>query len=235
MKAVVDHAVADARAYERGGADAVIVENFGDAPFTPKAVAPETVAAMAVAGQAVRDAVSLPLGFNVLRNDGHAALALCAAAGGSFLRVNVLSGAMVTDQGLIEGCAYELLRLRRTLAPHVKIFADVHVKHASPLAPMPIEIAAVDAWERGGADALVLSGTGTGAATDLGEVERVRAACPDAKLAIGSGIHAGTVKQYLRFVDTVIVGSSLKRGGKLHAPVDPKRVATLAKLIASSR
>lgn len=130
-------AVDDARACKDGGTDAVVIENFGDAPFGKGAVPPETVAAMAVIGSAVRDAVGLPLGFNVLRNDGLAALALCAACGGDFIRVNVLSGAMVTDQGVIEGNAFSVTRLRRQLAPNAKILADVHVKHAAPLGNVP--------------------------------------------------------------------------------------------------
>ena len=227
--AVLARAVADARAYEHGGADAVVVENFGDVPFTRNAVPPETVAAMAVAGRAVREAMKLPLGFNVLRNDAHAALALCAACGGSFIRVNVHSGAMLTDQGVIEGAAFETLRLRRALCPHAQILADVLVKHAAPLTPLPIEIAARDTLERGLADALIISGTGTGEATDLRDVERARAACPKARLLIGSGINAGSVADYLRCADGVIVGSSLKKRGRVDQPVDEKRVAGLVK------
>jgi hypothetical protein len=229
MEAILAAAVADARAYERGGADAVVVENFGDVPFTKDAVPPETISAMAAAGRAVREAVKLPLGFNVLRNDAHAALALCAACGGSFIRVNVHTGAMVTDQGVIEGRAFETLRRRATLCPHVKILADVHVKHAAPLAPLPIEIAARDTLERGLADALVVSGTGTGVATDLRDVERVREACPKAPILIGSGITAGNARDYLAFANGVIVGSSLKKPGGVHRPVDERRVAALAR------
>ena len=55
------------------------------------------------------------MGINVLRNDAQAAMGIAAASGASFVRVNVLSGAMLTDQGLIEGQAAELLRLRRQL------------------------------------------------------------------------------------------------------------------------
>jgi uncharacterized protein len=227
--AVVAAATADARAYERGGADALFIENFGDVPFTKGPVPPETVAAMAVAGRGVRDAVKLPLGFNVLRNDAHGGLALCAACGGAFIRVNVHSGAMVTDQGVIEGQAFATLRLRRQLCPEVQIFADVHVKHALPLAPLPIEISARDTLERGLADALIISGTGTGVAADLRDVERARTACPQARILIGSGITAENVAAYLRFADGVIVGSSLKRSGRVDQPVDEKRVAALVK------
>src|SRR5881392_3708175 len=133
MADVVKRAVADAHAYERGGAHAIFIENFGDIPFTKSSVGPETIAAMAAAGCAVRQAVALPLGFNVLRNDAHTALALCAACGGAFIGVNVHSGVMVTDQGVIEGQAFATLRLRRALCPGVLILADVHVKHAAPL------------------------------------------------------------------------------------------------------
>lgn len=224
---VVRSAVTDARAYAEGGADAVVVENFGDVPFSKHAVPPETVAAMAVAGAAVREAVELPMGFNVLRNDGLSALALCAACGGDFLRINVLSGSMVTDQGLIEGDAFALLRKRRELLPHGKILADVLVKHAAPLGDLSLEIAARDTLERGLADALIVSGTGTGDTTRVEDVRRVRTACPDAAILLGSGVTAANVGEYLEYADGVIVGSSLKRGGKLTQAVDPRRVAAL--------
>ncbi|MGZ5545071.1 MAG: BtpA/SgcQ family protein, partial [Limisphaerales bacterium] len=45
--AIIERAVADTKAYEKGGADALVIENFGDAPFTSKSVAPETLARFA--------------------------------------------------------------------------------------------------------------------------------------------------------------------------------------------
>src|SRR5258706_13700412 len=229
MADIIKSAVADAVAYERGGAHAVFIENFGDGPFTKRNVAPETIAAMTAAGCAVRAAVKLPAGFNVLGNDARAALALCAACGGDFIRVNVHSGAMLTDQGIIEGDAYHTLRYRETIAPGAQIFADVHVKHAVPLGDWTLEDAANDTLERGLADALIVSGVGTGKAADIGDVERVRLACPHAKILLGSGVNVGNVKDFLRIADGVIVGSSLKRDGKLANSVDARRVAALVK------
>jgi len=231
MGEVIDAAVADARAYERGGAHAVFLENFGDLPFTKHAVGPETVAAMAAAGCAVRNAIKLPVGFNVLRNDACAALALCAACGGRFIRVNVHTGAMWTDQGLVEGTAYGTLRFRARVAPQVEIFADVHVKHAVPVGDWKLEVAAWDTWERGLADALIVSGVGTGQAADARDLRRLRRACPRAKLLVGSGVDAANVGDYLKEADGFIVASSLKAGGRLTNPVDPRRVAALARAI----
>lgn len=231
VESVIDFAVKDARAYERGGADALFIENFGDVPFTKGSVAPETIAAMAAAGRAIRQAVRLPIGFNVLRNDARAALALCAVCGGEFIRVNVHTGAMLTDQGLIEGNAYETLRYRQRVCPKVQIFADVHVKHAVPLGNWTIEDAARDTVERGLADALIVSGAGTGLAADVADVERVRRTAPAAKVLLGSGVTVANVRDFLPVADGFIVGSSLKLGGKLSNNVDPKRVAALARAI----
>ena len=231
---IIKHAVADARAYEKGGAHAIFIENFGDVPFTKHSVGPETVASMAAVGRAVREAVSLPIGFNVLRNDARAALALCAACGGSFIRVNVHCGAMLTDQGLIEGNAHDTLRYRQAICPSAQIFADVHVKHAVPLGDQALEDAAHDTLERGLADALIISGTGTGRAADPDDVQRVHAACPSARLLLGSGVTSENAHQFLPYADGFIVASSLKVGGRLSNPVDAKRVAALARAMKSS-
>jgi membrane complex biogenesis BtpA family protein len=230
LERLIEAAVNDARAYERGGAHAVFVENFGDVPFTKSNVAPETLTSMTAAGRAIRAAVKIPIGFNVLRNDARAALALCAACDGNFIRVNIHTGAMLTDQGIIEGDAYETLRYRARVCPGAEILADVHVKHAVPLGNWPLDIAARDTLERGLADALIVSGTGTGEAAEVSDLETVRRACPSAKILLGSGVTAENVHEYSQ-ADGFIVGSSLKREGKLANPVDAKRVMRLARAI----
>jgi membrane complex biogenesis BtpA family protein len=227
LEAIVSGALADARAYEAGGCDAVVIENFGDAPFTGSSVGPETVAAMAVAGRRVKRALSLPVGFNVLRNDAAAALGLCAACEGSFIRVNVHTGAMLTDQGVIEGDAYGTVRRRDALCPEVKIFADVLVKHAAPMAPTTIERAAEETLGRGKADGLIVSGEATGAVVDMGELRRVREACPEATLLIGSGVDEGNAGTLLEYADVLIVGTSVKKDGVTTNPVDGERVKRL--------
>ncbi|HWX21224.1 MAG TPA: BtpA/SgcQ family protein [Candidatus Binatia bacterium] len=231
LQGVLDAAVADARAYQRGGANALFIENFGDVPFTKTKVGPETVAAMTAAGCAVRAAVGLPLGFNVLRNDACAALALCAACGGSFIRVNVHTGVMLTDQGLLEGDAYATVRYRRQICPDARIFADVHVKHAVPLGDWAIGDSARDTSERGLADALIISGAGTGLAAEAADLQRVRAACGSARILLGSGVTVQNIREYLPLADGFIVGTALKLDGRISNPVDPKRVAALSRRI----
>jgi len=228
---VINNAVVDATAYDRGGAHALFIENFGDAPFAKGQVGPETIATMAVVARAIREHTKLPFGFNVLRNDAKGALALCAATGGSFIRVNVHSGAMITDQGIIEGDAYNTVRYRQQVCPNVQIFADVHVKHAEPLGEAGVGDTARETVERGLADAVIISGIGTGFATDFGDLELARRALPHGRILIGSGVNTHNVSEYLRLADGFIVGSSLKFNGRLASHVDQKRVAALAKIV----
>src|SRR5574341_1469029 len=131
MARVVDAALADARALVGGGVEALLVENYGDAPFTAGRVEPATVAAMAVVAAELRRALPRTmLGVNVLKTDARAALAVAAAAGARFVRVNVHAGAVVADQGVVQTDAYHTLRDRRLLGAEVAIFADVGGKHA---------------------------------------------------------------------------------------------------------
>ena len=233
MVRVVASALIDARALIDGGADALLVENFGDAPFTPGRVEPATVAAMSVVAAEIRRALPrAPLGVNVLKNDARAALAVAAAVGAEFIRVNVHAGAVLADQGIVQSDAYGTLRDRRLLGVDVAIFADVGGKHAVPLAPVELEQTARDLVHRGLADALVVSGPATGQATPLAEVKRVRSAVPNVPLLIGSGVTAETAAEFLSVADGLIVGTSVKRDGDVEQPVDRARVE---KLVAAAR
>ena len=232
MGAVVRAALDDARALAEGGADALVVENHGDVPFTAGRVDAASVAGMAVAIAEIRRQLSLPVGVNVLKNDVRSALAVAAATGARFVRVNVHVGAVAADQGVIQSEAHDTLRYRRLLGLDIRILADVQAKHGVPLAPVPIEQEARDCWERGLADALVVSGVATGQPTPMSDLKRVRGAVPDAPLLVGSGATPETVAELLSVADAVIVGTSLKRDGRLANPVDVERVR---RLVAAAR
>lgn len=228
MERAIGLALADARALLDGGMDAILVENYGDVPFSAGRVEPSTIAAMAVIVAALRAALpTIPLGVNVLKNDARAALAVACATGAQFMRVNVHAGAVVADQGLVQTEAYHTLRDRRMLGADVRLFADVQGKHAVPLAPVELEQEARDLVHRGLADALVVSGRATGEATALADVKRVRSAVASVPLLVGSGVTPDTVAELLSVADGVIVGTFVKRDGTVSNPVDPERVRRL--------
>ncbi len=235
MDRVIEAAVEDARALERGGADGLAAENFFDSPFAKGRVEAHTVAAMTLCIREIRKAVSIPVGVNVLRNDGLSALSIAAVTGADFIRVNVLTHAMVTDQGIIEGIAYELSRLYTALGARALLFADVMVKHAYPLGSIDIQTAARDIAHRGGADVIVVSGTGTGAPIDPEELKRVKEAVPGTPLASGSGVTPENYTSYAPYLDFVIIGTWLKKDGSVENPVDPERVRQCSGIIRGKR
>ena len=235
MTDLLDRALDDANVLVQGGLDGLLVENFGDAPFFPRRVPPETVAAMAVVVREILRSVTVPVGVNVLRNDAAAALGVAVASGASFIRVNVHSGVMFTDQGRLEGQAHRTLRLRAALRSPVLILADVMVKHATPPPGMALESAARDTWERGLADGLILTGPETGKPLDTDDLRRVRAALPpEAKIWVGSGTTPESAPRLLEMADGIIVGSSLEREGKAGGPVDPERVRAFSRALGRS-
>lgn len=225
---VIEQALIDARAIRDGGCDGFAIENFGDRPFTRARVAAETVAAMTRVIAEIIHEVALPFGVNVLRNDPLSALAIAAATGAAFIRVNVHTGAMLTDQGVIEGDAYNTLRQRAALAPDVAIFADHLVKHAVPLGAVDPLQSAKDLRLRGLADALIVTGAETGGAADPERLHALRAALPDTPLLLGSGLTAANASAFAE-ADGAIVGTSIKRDGEVDAPVDVARVEALVR------
>ena len=224
MHDVIDAALADARALRDGGAAAIIYENFGDKPFTRGRVEAETIAAMARAIAAVSAEVKLPIGVNVLRNDALSALGIAAATGAAFIRINVHTGAAITDQGIIEGDAYTTLRKRAALCPDVLIFADYLVKHATPMG----EVSPHDLRFRGLADALIVTGAATGSAADPARLTSLREALEDTPLIAGSGVGAGNAGRF-EAADAAIVGTAAKREGNVDAPVDAERFAAIVR------
>ncbi|MDZ8053649.1 MAG: photosystem I biogenesis protein BtpA [Aulosira sp. ZfuVER01] len=225
LKTVIDRAEQEATALASGGVDGIIVENFFDAPFTKNQVDPAVVSAMTVVVQRIQNMVTLPVGLNVLRNDAKSAMAIASCVRAQFIRVNVLTGVMATDQGLIEGEAHQLLRYRRELGTDVKILADVLVKHARPLSSPNLTVAVKDTIERGLADAVILSGWATGSPPNIEDLELACGAANGTPVFIGSGANWENIATLMQAADGVIVSSSLKRHGRIEQPIDPIRVS----------
>ncbi len=223
---VIARAVDDAQALDRGGVDGILVENFHDAPFYKGNVPPETVSALTVVAEAVRETTSLPLGINVLRNDPIAALAIARVIGGAFIRVNVHMGVYDTDQGRIEGQAARTLRYRDQIgARDISIWTDARVKHAVPVAPFRSLTEEIDTLvTRGCSDAIILTGVATGKPIDLKELHALDLTTIPVPVLVGSGVTADTIKTLSRIADGAIVGTACKRHGNIENEVDEDRV-----------
>ncbi len=222
---VVSRARADAEVLVEGGVDAVIVENMGDVPYLKGHVPPETVAAMALATAEVAD-VGVPVGVQVLAAANREALGVAVAAGASFIRVEGFAYAHVADEGWIDACAGELLRVRQALGAKVAVWADVRKKHAAHAITGDLTLTEL---AKGavfcGADALVVTGMATGMPTARADVIAARAA--GRKVLVGSGVTESDAHELAEVADGLIVGSSLKENGTWWGPVELERVRRL--------
>ncbi len=223
FKKVLQLALEDAKHLAQGGMDGLLLENLGDAPYFPRRVEAISLAAMTEAATHLRR-FGLPFGINVLRNDARGALAVAEASGASFIRVNVHVGALATDQGILQGRSHETLRLRRG---RILVFADISVKHASPLVWADPAQEAKNLLSRGLSDALIVSGRETGHPVDRNLLRAVKEASEGAPVLIGSGISAKNLPSLLEIADGAIVGTALKQIGGIQSPVDPEKVRAL--------
>ena len=233
IEAAIERAAREARVYAEAGFTALMIENMHDRPYPKRSTGPEIVAAMTAIGLAVRAAVKLPLGVQVLAGANREALAVAAACGASFVRVEGFVFAHVADEGLIEADAAELLRYRRAIgADGIAVFADVKKKHASHAITADLDVAeTARAAEFSLADGVVVTGSSTGRPADAAEVERVAAAVAIPVL-VGSGLDPANLTAFTA-ADAFIVGSSVKRDGHWSAPLEPARAQAMGEAFAA--
>jgi membrane complex biogenesis BtpA family protein len=237
MAAIIARAVTDAKVYEKGGMNGVIVENHGDIPFLkPADIGPEIIAAMAVIATAVREAVGIPVGVNLLANAAIGSLAIAKASGARFIRVNQWVNAYVSNEGVIEGESAKALRYRKMIdAEDVSIFADVHVKHGAHaiVGDRSVSEQARDV-EFYDADVAIATGNRTGDSVPDEEIAAIR---DGARLPIiaGSGVTAANARHVLGKLDGAIVGSSLKLDGVWWNRVELSRVEALVREVEALR
>ena len=229
---VLERALLDTHALKSGGVQIAILENFGDAPFVRGSVEPHIVSMMTAIAIKIRD-LGIELGINVLRNDAQSALAIAVAVDAKLIRINVHTGAAWTDQGLIQGNAYETLLYKKRLDADIAIAADVMVKHATPAGTRSLLDAAKDTLYRGRVDHIIVTGTATGATVAMEELKQLRLALPHASILIGSGLNLSNVRQVLSHADGAIVGTYFHEDADLLKPLDATRVRTLLDVVES--
>ncbi len=226
MTGILDAMRRDAAIYREAGIDTVIVENYGDLPFTKGRVDAAVTSAMTRVVDMAQREFGLTVGVNVLRNDVLTAVSIAAMTGARFVRANVYVGVMQTESGIIEGCAHAVQQEIKRLGAEVEVWADLDVKHAAPLVQRSLADQADDAIERSFASALIITGKATGAAADPEAVAALRAHTAESPIYVGSGANERTIPQ-MPGATGFIVGTAMKRDGIVTEPVDPARVRSI--------
>ena len=228
---IVAQAKREAALYREAGVDGIAIENMHDVPYLRGEVGPEIVAAMALVGQAVKAESGLPVGIQILAGANLEAMAVAHAANLDFIRAESFAFAHVADEGLIESSAAKLLRYRKMIgADRVQVWADVKKKHSSHAITADISLGVmaetVD-FMRG--DAVIITGSATGDAPKLADVEEAKAHCR-LPVILGSGVDDKNIAEFWPKADGFIIGSFFKREGKWQNDVDGRRVEAFMKI-----
>ncbi len=228
IKEIISEAVRDAELLEKGGVDAIMIENMHDRPYLNRNVGPEVVSAMTAVAVELRHNINLPLGIQILAGANKEALAVALAACFDFIRAEGFVFGHLADEGWMNSDAGELLRYRKQIgAEHIKIFTDIKKKHSSHAVSVDVSIAeTAKAAEFFLSDGVIVTGAATGEKASVEEVKAVKQALK-IPVIIGSGIDAQNIHEYWDSADAFIVGSSLKIGGNWENPVDINRVREL--------
>lgn len=228
VETLLQQVLAEARIYRDAGFTALAIENMHDRPYLKGGVGPEITAAMTAIAREVKRETGLVLGIQVLAAANREALAIAHASGADFVRVEGFVYAHVADEGVIESCAGELLRYRRTIgAERVLIFADIKKKHSAHAITADVSIVeTAKAAEFFLADGVIVSGAATGEPASPDEVGDVVRAVR-VPVLVGSGITPANLTRFST-AHGFIVGSSVKEGGVWCNPLDRDAVRALA-------
>ena len=209
---VLTRAQADLAALQEGGVDAVMFENNFDVPKFATML-PETAAHFQELLEALVPETHVPWGLCPLWNDYNFGFTMCAKFGGSIVRVPVFVDDVETVYGTFIAEPEAVLAARKVAqAEHVKIYADVHVKHAKMIHPRPFVESIRDAVHHG-ADGVIVTGQWTGDPPSVEQcAEAKREAGPDVAILTGSGMTAENISSFAPHLDATIVGTAFKQG-----------------------
>ena len=222
---LVQQAREEARVYRECGVDGVIIENMHDVPYIKGQVGPEIVAAMAIIGSEVKNECRLPVGVQILAGANIEAMAVAHTAGLDFIRAEGYAYAHVADEGIIEASAAKLLRYRKMIgAERVQVWADVKKKHSAHAITSDVSLGqTAETVEFMGADCVIVTGSVTGEAPQLKDVNEAKSHC-HLPVFLGSGISETNIDQFSKEADGFIIGTAFKVDGLWSNTVDPNRV-----------
>lgn len=228
---VIERAVSDAIFLEQCGFSAVLIENEDlclDAHMSKV-----QFAGLSMVVSAVRQAVKLPIGITAGCLNYEESLSIAKVVEADFIRTPIFVDTVMNYNGIIEPCSGKVVAYRKSIgAEHVKILADIQVKHYYMLNPS-IDITVSAKWaQRQGADAVIVTGCSTGVATSMEDIKRVKNSV-SIPVAVGSGVNEMNIAQQLEIADIMIIGTCLRKDGRMSEPIDENKAAALIR--AASR
>ncbi|MEM4718071.1 MAG: BtpA/SgcQ family protein, partial [Desulfurococcaceae archaeon] len=94
---LIEQAVYESKVLDDLGYTGVIVENYGDYPYSKRVVDPLILSSMSIITREVVRNPGFKVGVNLLRNSGREAYAIAVTTKARFIRVNTLVDTILSD------------------------------------------------------------------------------------------------------------------------------------------
>ncbi len=170
----------------------------------------------------------LVIGVNILPNEFHFAFRLAGKYDAQFIQLDYVAGKY--DKGELNFSAYS--RMKENF-PDIVVLGGVWPKYYTPVKYSDLETDVITGMER--AEAIVVTGDGTGLETPYDKIERFREIMGDHPLVIGAGLTPQNAYRQLCIADGAIVGTCFKVGDQTNNIVDRLKVRDFMSVVKEAR
>ena len=216
----IKRALEEISLFEEESLDGVIVENYHS----------RSVVAVIDTLEEIRKLnLKILLGVNILPNDFEWAFTIAQGYDADFIQLDHVAGIYGTDTTL-NLPFYDAFRHEY---PEILVLGGVWSKYYQPVKNSNLETDLREGMQR--ADAIAVTGAGTGKETPLEKIQQFRAILGDHPLIVGAGLTPQNAYQQLSIADGAIVGTCLKRYDRTENEVDRARVKEFMSVVTKVR
>lgn len=222
---ILNNALQELEILEDCGFDAAIIENFNDYPYRTTFTI-DTVIQFTRILSVLKEKAKIKIGVNIQYSNSDIEMIVATICDADFIRVENFVEKRIGCFGELNPIASEVVRTKKRLSSNVDIYADINPKHTFKAYDQNSEYSIMEAMNSS-AEYLIITGSETGKAPMVEDVEYVKTVCKNAKVIVGSGISVKNVVDFLNSADGIIVGSSIKINGDVNNLLDKERCIEL--------
>ncbi|MBT4824805.1 membrane biogenesis protein [Candidatus Woesearchaeota archaeon] len=214
----IKRALEEIAIFEEEGVDGVIVENYHGSIQNIHSTLRETH----------NRKPNLVVGVNVLLNEFHYSLALASEFGADFVQLDHIAGTY--SRGSLNFEAYEKVK---EMFSSTVVLGGVWPKYYDPIEGSSLEEDLKIGMQR--AEAIVVTGQGTGKETPLDKIRKFREIIGDHPLIVGAGLTPENAYEQLCLSNGAIVGTCFKVDDKTYNPLDRQKIKDFMAVVKQAR
>ena len=214
----IKRALEEIALFEEEGIDGAIVENYHGSVEDVIATLQETH----------RKKPDIIIGVNILSNESYQSLPLAQRYGADFVQIDQIAGTYKSGQ-----LDFESYRKVKSQYPGIIVLGGVWPKYYRPVKGSDLETDLRTGMQR--AEAIVVTGAGTGKETPFDKIRRFREIIGEHPLVVGAGLTPDNAYKQLSLSNGAIVGTSLKIDDNTYNPIDRQRVREFMSVVRAAR